>query len=238
MGSTMRPTFSRRAASAFSLMPPTRRTLPVSVNSPVIARSRFTGRSNARLSKAEVMVTPADGPSFGVAPSGMFMCMVASSRNSLSSSTSLRNSFAYVRAMLLDSLMTLPNLPVTFSRLEPCERRRGPETGASLPPLAATESDLLVPAVLSTGRQPRASTKSVLPPRAVQARPITTPGGIPSGKRWSEVKGGWPTNFRRFCREMMVCLRSSSTVRTRLNATLRAMRSSNCRSSRTPASRA
>ena len=59
------------AASNFSFIPPTGNTLPLRVISPVIATSHLTGM----LVKAEItavaIVTPADGPSFGVAPSGM-----------------------------------------------------------------------------------------------------------------------------------------------------------------------
>mmetsp|Transcript_96237 Transcript_96237/g.206554 ORF Transcript_96237/g.206554 Transcript_96237/m.206554 type:complete len:229 (+) Transcript_96237:406-1092(+) len=228
MGSTIMPTFSRRAAIAFSLMPPTRSTLPVNVSSPVIAKSFFTGRSSAMLSNAEVIATPAEGPSFGVAPSGMFMCMAASSRKSFGSSTSRRNKRAYERAISLDSLITLPSFPVTLMRAPPEGRRfRGSLSPASWLSVALSEALL-----------PRASTNSVLPPRAVQARPITTPGGIPSGKIWSEVCGGWPTNFLRLSSVMAERSRFSSSTRTRLRATFRAIFSRSFRSSRTPASRA
>ena len=63
-----RPT--RRAASTFSLMPPTGSTRPDSVISPVIARSPRTGRPVSSDTSAVTIVTPAEGPSFGMAPDG------------------------------------------------------------------------------------------------------------------------------------------------------------------------
>ena len=45
-------------------------TRPRSVISPVMARSRRTGCPVSRLAMAVAMVTPADGPSLGVAPAG------------------------------------------------------------------------------------------------------------------------------------------------------------------------
>ena len=68
----------RSAATAFSLMPPTTSTRPRSVISPVMATAARVGRSvNAEIS-AVAMVIPADGPSLGVAPSGMWMWMSTS----------------------------------------------------------------------------------------------------------------------------------------------------------------
>jgi hypothetical protein len=46
------------------------RIFPVSVTSPVIARSFLTGFFMARDRKDVIMVQPALGPSFGVAPAG------------------------------------------------------------------------------------------------------------------------------------------------------------------------
>ena len=60
----------RRAASAFSRIPPTGRTRPLNVISPVIATSSFTGSRRSADRIAVAMVTPADGPSFGIAPAG------------------------------------------------------------------------------------------------------------------------------------------------------------------------
>ena len=69
-GRIMCVTPERLAASIFSLIPPTRRTLPVNDNSPVMARFSRTGLSIASDMRAVTMVQPAEGPSFGVAPSG------------------------------------------------------------------------------------------------------------------------------------------------------------------------
>ena len=51
-----------RAATVFSLKPPIRRTLPVTVNSPVIAMVGSSGLSNARESSDVAIVIPAEGP--------------------------------------------------------------------------------------------------------------------------------------------------------------------------------
>ena len=59
------------AAINFSFKPPIDNTLPVSVISPVIAKLFFTGLSKRRDSRAVTIVIPAEGPSFGVAPSGI-----------------------------------------------------------------------------------------------------------------------------------------------------------------------
>ena len=66
---------ARLAAIVFSLIPPTGRTFPVNDSSPVMATFCRIGLFNASDSKAVTMVTPADGPSFGVAPSGMWTWM-------------------------------------------------------------------------------------------------------------------------------------------------------------------
>ena len=63
----------RRAASAFSRMPPTGSTRPESVISPVIATSASTGTPRAADTIAVAIVTPADGPSLGIAPAGTWM---------------------------------------------------------------------------------------------------------------------------------------------------------------------
>ena len=60
----------RCAASSFSFKPPIGSTRPRSVISPVMATSRRTGMPVITETIAVTMATPADGPSFGVAPSG------------------------------------------------------------------------------------------------------------------------------------------------------------------------
>jgi len=61
---------ARRAARNFSLMPPTGSTLPLRVISPVMAVSGRTGVSVSRDASTVAMVTPAEGPSLGMAPAG------------------------------------------------------------------------------------------------------------------------------------------------------------------------
>ena len=61
---------ARCAASTFSFTPPIGSTLPRSVISPVIATSFRTGTRVSAETSAVASVMPADGPSFGMAPSG------------------------------------------------------------------------------------------------------------------------------------------------------------------------
>ena len=60
----------RTAASSFSLRPPIASTSPRSVISPVMATSQRTGMPVSTETSAVEIATPADGPSFGIAPSG------------------------------------------------------------------------------------------------------------------------------------------------------------------------
>ena len=71
----------RCAARTFSLMPPTGSTRPESVISPVIAIRGRTGRPVSSETIAVVSVTPAEGPSFGMAPSGTCRCRSTRSKN-------------------------------------------------------------------------------------------------------------------------------------------------------------
>ena len=77
--------------------------------SPVIARSPRTGRPVSCDAIAVAMVTPADGPSFGMAPEGTCTCISAL----LKKSGSIPYSFACVRsqdsAARADSFMTSPS---------------------------------------------------------------------------------------------------------------------------------
>ena len=66
---------ARCAASTFSFTPPIGSTLPRSVISPVIATSRRAGILVSAEIIAVASVMPADGPSFGMAPSGTCTCM-------------------------------------------------------------------------------------------------------------------------------------------------------------------
>ncbi len=56
---------TRFAATVFSLRPPIRRTFPVTVSSPVMARAGSRGVSIARDRRDVAMVIPADGPIAG-----------------------------------------------------------------------------------------------------------------------------------------------------------------------------
>lgn len=63
------------AAKIFSLTPPIFKTLPLKESSPVIAKLFFTGFFNIKDNIPVVIVTPAEGPSLGVAPSGACICI-------------------------------------------------------------------------------------------------------------------------------------------------------------------
>ena len=106
---------ARLAASTFSLMPPTGSTLPDSVISPVIATSPRTGRRVSSETSAVAMVTPADGPSFGIAPEGT--CTWIS--DALKKSGSMLHCAAWARthdsAARADSFITSPSWPVSVS---------------------------------------------------------------------------------------------------------------------------
>src|SRR5439155_4575032 len=107
---------ARLAASTFSLMPPTGRTLPRSVISPVIAMSEGTGRFETSERSEVNIVTPADGPSFGIAPAGTWTWK--SLRSKRCSSRPYKAVFAlmYETAAWTDSFITSPRWPVTFKR--------------------------------------------------------------------------------------------------------------------------
>ena len=80
---------ARWAASTFCLMPPTGITRPRSVTSPVMPTSERTLRPLSSEARAVVIVTPALGPSFGIAPAGTctWKSRSAKSRESMSSSS-------------------------------------------------------------------------------------------------------------------------------------------------------
>ncbi len=66
---------ARWAPSTFSFTPPILSTRPRSVISPVIAIPARALRRVSRLTIAVTSVTPAEGPSFGIAPEGRWMWM-------------------------------------------------------------------------------------------------------------------------------------------------------------------
>ena len=62
------------AAIHFYLTPPTGRTWPLKVISPVIESASLTGTFKSRETKQVTIVTPADGPSFLTPPAGKWRC--------------------------------------------------------------------------------------------------------------------------------------------------------------------
>ena len=64
---------ARWAARIFSLTPPMGSTLPRNVISPVMAKSRRTGILVSALTTEVAKVIPAEGPSLGMEPSGMWI---------------------------------------------------------------------------------------------------------------------------------------------------------------------
>ena len=106
---------ARAAARILSFTPPTGSTLPRSVISPVMAMSRCTGILVTAESSAVAMVMPADGPSFGIAPSGTWMWMSSVAWKSGSSPNSSARERTYDSAARADSCITSPSLPVSVS---------------------------------------------------------------------------------------------------------------------------
>lgn len=108
---------SRCAASAFSFSPPIGSTSPWSVTSPVIATSARTVRPVRSETSAVTIVTPALGPSLGIAPAGTWMW-----RSWVANQSSGRSP-AWPRtqesAAWADSFITSPSWPVIVSRPVP-----------------------------------------------------------------------------------------------------------------------
>ena len=106
---------ARLAARIFSLMPPTGSTFPLNVISPVIATPLRRGCFLSAESIEDTMVMPADGPSFGTAPSGTCTWMSFLSNSSGVSPAISGCAFMYWNAMVVDSFITLPRFPVIES---------------------------------------------------------------------------------------------------------------------------
>jgi len=87
-----RVTPAAAAATTFSLMPPTGRTRPRRLISPVIAVSPRIVRPLSSEARAMNIATPALGPSFGVAPAGTWTWMSVLPKSMLSSGTSAARS--------------------------------------------------------------------------------------------------------------------------------------------------
>ena len=75
-----------------------------------------TGLSHRSEASAVVSVMPAEGPSFGVAPSGTWMC-----RSFFSNSSALSGYMAFTRltAICADSFITSPSCPVMMILPDP-----------------------------------------------------------------------------------------------------------------------
>ena len=102
----------RCAASNFSLSPPMANTSPRRVISPVIATSARTGIPVNAETSAVVMATPAEGPSFGVAPSGTCTCISVFSKVSSLIPSRPARARTTERAASTDSFITSPREPV------------------------------------------------------------------------------------------------------------------------------
>ena len=85
---------------------------PRRVISPVIATPACAGMPASAETIATVMVTPALGPSFGVAPSGTCTWMSLRSWKSVSMPSSSARLRTTVCAALIDSRITSPSWPV------------------------------------------------------------------------------------------------------------------------------
>ena len=94
-------------------MPPIGSTWPVSVISPVMPTSSATGWSRMSDAIAVAIVTPADGPSFGTAPAGTWMCTSCFANQSSSTSSSSACERTHESAARADSCITSPSWPVT-----------------------------------------------------------------------------------------------------------------------------
>ena len=105
---------ARCAPKTFSRIPPTGKTLPRSEISPVMAIVAGIDTSLYRLNSAQKMATPAEGPSFGVAPAGTctWMSSFSKSIDALSFASQPRNSVVAARMLYC---MTSPNFPVMTS---------------------------------------------------------------------------------------------------------------------------
>lgn len=114
------------AAMHFSRIPPTGKTLPLKVISPVIAKFSRGGIRKSREEMQVTIVTPAEGPSFLVAPSGKWMCREIYSRYLFFSIfvscwfrlpvivRSSKWALIQEKAILTLSFITSPNCPVTY----------------------------------------------------------------------------------------------------------------------------
>src|SRR3989442_1205898 len=110
---------ARLAASTFSLIPPTGRTRPLKVISPVIATRSRSGRRVSEDTSAVTIVTPAEGPSFGMAPAGTWMWISFAWKKSGSIAYSSEWLRTQARAACMDSCITWPSWPVIVKPFPP-----------------------------------------------------------------------------------------------------------------------
>ena len=136
---------ARLAARIFSLIPPTGRTFPRNVISPVIARFAFTLRWVRADANDVTMVIPADGPSLGIAPSGTWMWIFQLSKISSCKFSSLVCALRYSKASIADSFITSPRFPVNVRR-PPFPRLKLVSTNKISPPTAVHASPVTTPA--------------------------------------------------------------------------------------------
>ena len=132
---------ARWAANTFCLTPPIGRTLPPSATSPVIATSERTLRPVSRLTRAVVIVTPAEGPSLGMAPAGKWTC----SRLPVGKATPSRSACEDTseRTIVADSFITSPSWPVRTA--SPSPSMRAVSTNNTSPPAPVTASPVAMP---------------------------------------------------------------------------------------------
>src|SRR5207244_3993368 len=96
------------------------------------ARSERTGRPVRSDTSAVAIVTPAEGPSFGMAPAGTWTCTSERSQNSGSMPSSPACERTHDSAACTDSFMTSPSWPVRVSVRAP--RIRVASTNSTSPP--------------------------------------------------------------------------------------------------------
>mmetsp|Transcript_963 Transcript_963/g.3163 ORF Transcript_963/g.3163 Transcript_963/m.3163 type:complete len:239 (-) Transcript_963:2130-2846(-) len=196
------------AAMSFSFKPPTGNTKPRSETSPVIATSLLIGLPENKLTSAQHIATPADGPSFGIAPCGKWMCTLRP-RNNPSPPNGGSESIPFATMRPYDPCVSAdadaayippPTLPAVWFPRSPL-----PPPGIE-PPLSPSAnacdctqesamralSFMTSPSCPVSCRSPfpgitAASMYIKSPPAGVQERPATTPGiAAASVKRKSE----------------------------------------------------
>src|SRR6266446_1549635 len=131
------------AASTFCLTPPIGSTRPWRVTSPVMPTLCLTARSVSKEASAVTIVTPALGPSFGIAPAGTWTWNCRRRK----ACSSMPRSAAWLRtqvsAMRADSFMTSPSCPVRTSPSPPAIAAAS--TKSTSPPVGVTARPVATP---------------------------------------------------------------------------------------------